>query len=303
MITDEMFLSKSITINLFYLSTFRAFCVNIGFSLLEKDKNIADIARSYIAKCDDLTRIVLKYADENIEKEVLDNNILFSHYTLDCELLTEKLFGLNLYTDITKEMLALTSGFQSNPPQEAIDTLMHVNYTALEMSKEFIAYLKDLFKKQINNEIFSYTYPYLTKKMYENIELYTEFLNQLIEKSYGGPSFILTYEYQVCNAMRSFAMFIRDFLDPARNDLFIKAQSFVVEFENFSKHITHAPMTPELQATMVKEQIILIDRFSEFISSVIASILNKEAYVTVAPILIDDIYRAVNYYRYVIKSF
>ena len=74
-------------------------------------------------------------------------------------------------------------------------------------------------------------------------------------------------------------------------------------FENFSKHITHTPMTPELQVTMLEKQAILIDRFSEFLSSVIASLLDKEAYVTVAPILIDDIYRAVNYYRYVIKSF
>lgn len=303
MITDEMFLTKSISINLFYLSTFRAFCVNIGFSLLEKDKEIAGIARSYIEKCDNLTKVILNYADGNIEKEVLDNNILVSQYTLDCEVLTEKLFGLDLYTAITKEMLELTSGIPINPSQEAVDTLMQVNHTALEMSNEFIAYLKDLFIKQIDNEIFSYTYPYLTKKMYETIELYTEFLKQLIEKSYVGPSFILTYEYRVCNAMRSYAMFIRDFLDPARNDLFIKAQSFVVEFENFSKHITHTPMTPELQVTMLEKQAILIDRFSEFLSSVIASLLDKEAYVTVAPILIDDIYRAVNYYRYVIKSF
>lgn len=301
MLSNELFLSNSIITNLFYLATFRAFCVNIGFSLLEKDKKYADIAKSFIDECDNLVEVVIKYADGNIPKEVLDSDILITKHTLGCEQLTEKLFGVDLYTEITKKEMKIIPGFPTNVNNEEVEVLMDINKKAFFLCQKFIDYLKDLFEKQIKNQIFSYTYPFLTKKMMESIKLYADLLERLINKINIDPTFIINYEYKACNLMASFGEFIRDFLDPARKDLFIKAQSFVVEFQLLNDMHAHNNFTPGEQKKLIQKTIKIISRFADFVSYVIESVLKQEAYLVVSPIFIDDLYRAINYYKYTLE--
>ena len=101
MLTEEEFYKESIDANLYYLRTLRDFCINIELSFYG-DNPYKGRAALLARESQDLGREIVTLTNGKVPSKGLNYQIFYTEYTLPIERLTEKLFNLNLGTDITE---------------------------------------------------------------------------------------------------------------------------------------------------------------------------------------------------------
>lgn len=300
MLTDELFVLQTLANDLYYLRTIREFCANIQLAFLDNNQEYKDIAEQFALKCEELGGILIKYADGRLPKSVLDSGILVTKYTLPCEKLTEKLFDIKIATEITEKELALTPGRDYNPSQDVIDELMRVNREANVMIKNFIEFCQDIYDNQKKQNLFSYSYLAMYRYMLEEAKLFETTLERLINKDNIDPTYVIDYEYWFNISMKDAAMFIRGLVDPDSNDIFVRANSFVSEFDVLISEYKTASLSPDTQEQLTSKSLRAVERFRMFIADVIQDVLNADLYFIIEPIFLDNMYTAANYFRYIL---
>lgn len=300
MLNNEDLLNASLMIGLVYLMTLREFCLNINFSFLENNQSYKDSAMNFYQKFTELTKNLLKYADGNLSQEFLNSGVLVTEYTIPTVELTEKLFDTTISLDTINSMKNIKPGIPQNVSNETIEQIETINKVSLVISLNFKDFLTEIFERENKNQLFSYSYPYLIRKMIEEVQLYILLLERLIRKLNTDPSFALNYEYQSINLLKAFGMFLRSYIDPSRRDLIIRTQSFIIETENLLNEYKDISLSPENQRILTKKSEKLLKRFSEFLASIIEQLLDAEVYLIVAPIFLDNMYRSLKISKYFI---
>lgn len=300
MFNNEELLEASLIVGLSYLMTIRQFCLNIQFAFLKNNQPYIDTALNFYEKFTDLMKELLKYADGNLNEEFLKSETLVNKYSLDLVKLTEKLFDTDISLEIAENLASLTPGTPKNVSDELIEKIQMINKVSLIISLNFRDFLKDIFEKESNNELFSYSYPFVIRKMIEDVQLYTILLERLIRRLNTDPTFALDYEYQSLNLLRGFGMFLRSFIDPSRNDLIIKSQSYIIELNNLLEDYKSLSLSPDNQKILTKKGKKIVDRFTLFLEEIIIELLNANVYLMIEPIFIDNVYRVTNLTKFFI---
>ncbi|MDD2505251.1 MAG: DUF2935 domain-containing protein [Bacilli bacterium] len=300
MLNNEELLKTSLVTGLSYLMILRGFCLNINFSLLDNNQTYKDSALDFYQKFTDLIKELLNHADKTLSEDFLNSEIIINRYTIQLVELTEKLFSTNIALEIAGEVANLSPGTAEDVSDETIEQINMINKVTLVISLNFLDFLKDIFEKEINNQLFSYSYPFLIRKMMEDVNLYILILERLIRKIPLDPTFALDYEYQSMNLLKAFAMFLRSYIDPSRSDVLIKTQSFVIEIEHLLEDYKKLGLTPENQVILTEKGKNIDERFGEFLAHIIEELLNSEIYLTIEPVFLDNMYRVVNLSRFFI---
>ena len=137
--------------------------------------------------------------------------------------------------------------------------------------------------------------------MIEAAEGYQIALKRLIAFQNADPTYVSNFEYNYVKTLMDTAMYIRGLVNPTSIDIFIKAQSFVVQFTHLSEEYKAVGLTPENQLILSSRTLELVERYSEFIASVIERVLTGEVYFIIEPIFLDNIYTEANYFKYVLN--
>jgi hypothetical protein len=298
MVSNEEYVKQTLIINLFYLRNMRRYARNLELSFLSRDKQLADKAANFALRCEELENEFLKYADNRINKDILNGGIFTTDYTIPLENQTIRLFGIPVNVDISQKENALTPGNDANPSNELINKFDEINKKALTLAEDFLQFTKDLYSKEIKNELFTYSAPFLINYMINETNIYIQRLNYLIARQNVNPSFVSDFEYSNNEAMRDIAIFIRSYIGPSREDIFIKAQSFVKEYDSLLTRYKQSGLTPDSQKELNNQSIILVTRFANFIEEVIQELLDSKAYFIIEPIFLDNILTNVNYFKY-----
>lgn len=302
MLNEETFVIQTLNSNLYYLRTLREFAANIQLSFLYNNTEYIDTAKDFGDRCEALGNILMKYANGNVSKEALDNHIFVTKYTLDCELLTEKLFPIDIDTSITEKQLQLGGGKVSSPSQEMIDELKEVNQSALILVTNFIDFCKTISEKLNNKELFSYSYISMIEAMLVEANLYQLTLNRIIARDNISPTFIVDYEYLFSSLLQKYSSFIRGLVDPRQSDIIVRAASFSSEFGLIASEYKKAVISPDVQDDLIRRSLEIVTRFITFISEIIESVLNDNTYFIVEPTFLDNILTTTNYFKYALFS-
>jgi len=302
MLNDVDFVRQSLTSNLYYLRTLREFATNIQLSFLQDNSTYVDTARDFGKRSEELGQILIKYADGNVPKEALDNNIFVTDYTLDAELLTEKLFNVDIDTDITEKELTLTAGIPNNPSKEMIEELDSVNKRALVIVTNFINFCEDIIQKMDNNELFSYSYISIIRAMIVEMSLYRTTLERLISRQSIDPGYVVNYEYLFNNLLQRLSSFVRGLTDPSNDIVIIRASSFANEFGVLANEYKEAIANPDNAIDLEERTLDALERFRTFISDIIEDVLTARIYFIVEPIFLDNILTTTNYFKYILME-
>ena len=143
MLTEEEFLKESLNANLYYLRTLRDFCINIELSFYE-DNKYKEQAMLLAKRSQDLGREIITFTNGKVPLKGVEYQIFYTEYTLRTERLTEKLFNIDLATDITEKQLELnpTDTFEIN--EGVINTLTAINERTSSIASDFIELAREI---------------------------------------------------------------------------------------------------------------------------------------------------------------
>lgn len=302
MLTDSEFVQETIVSGSYYLRTLREFCEEIQVSFLPGDSEYIKIAEGFALRCEELGRILVSNADGNVPQEVLDSDFLVTDYTLQLELLTEKLFNVDIDTSITEKEQNIKPGNAVNPSQETINELMQVNIRAKQLVSDFLVFLNDIISKMHNNELFAYVYISSVEIMKIELNVFDLNLDRLINRGGTNPTFVIDYEYLFNTILLGISGFIRGLVDPVNSSIFNRANSFVSEYDNLTEEYRNLIMSPESQRLMSAKSLSLAARLRVFLENCIEELLAKRAYFLISPMFFDNGLTAVNYFTYVLTN-
>ncbi len=302
MLTEEEFYKESIDANLYYLRTLRDFCINIELSFYG-DNPYKKRAYILARKSQDLGREIVTLTNGKVPSKGLNYQIFYTEYTLPIERLTEKLFKLNLGTDITEMQLKLTPTDTFEVNNELITTLTSFNDRATSIANEFINLAREIRDEMTSNNLFSYSYPTMYNFMIITIELYIGELNRLKERIRKDPIIALDTEYGYNITAYEITSFLRGLIDP-------NATSYIEVLNNILNEIypelledyNSLPLSPENQQNLTERSIAVIRRIRLLISNMLRDLLDDKLYFIIEPLAIDNFYRNINYFLYALDA-
>lgn len=300
MLNKINFVQESIDINLYYLRTLREFCLNIQESLPPKDITYRNEAENIALSCESIGEELVKYADGRISQMAIDLQIYVTNYTLECEKLTEKLFGTNINTSITEKELSLNAGNIDSVSIELEQAIENINNESLNLTNRFIELSKIIYNKMIKNDIFSYSYPTMFQYMIYDAELFKAQLERLIRRNPLDPTYAINSEFYFNNSMKTICTFINKLIDQNNEELMKEAKNFFNLFEIAGKKYTNTILSPENQIILTNEEINLVEQFRKFLEECIKKTLAAEAYFIIEPIFLDNMYTQANYFLYIL---
>ena len=302
MLDEQTFLEQSLNSNLFYLRTLRDFCINIQLSFYGNNEYI-ERATVLAKRSQDLGRELITYTNGIIPEASAEYQIYFTDYTLATEKLTEKLFNINLATDITESELNLTIGTNQAPTLEDIKEIENFNARALTLATEFIDFAEDIRSKLINNELFSYSYPLLYDYMIRTINIYQEELIRLKAKIVKDPILVVDTEYSYNITMYELISFLRGLINPNAEKYITELNELLnEEYPKLLDDYNNLPLSPENQIMLSEESIRLLRKTRLLIIDMLKDLLNANLYFIIEPLAIDNFYRNTNYFLYILNQ-
>ena len=302
MLTEEEFYKESIDANLYYLRTLRDFCINIELSFYG-DNLYKGRAALLARESQDLGREIVTLTNGKVPSKGLNYQIFYTEYTLPIERLTEKLFNLNLSTNITEMQLKLTPTDTFEVNDELITALTSFNDRATSIASEFINLAREIRDEMTSNNLFSYSYPTMYNFMIITIELYIGELNRLKERIRKDPIIALDTEYGYNITAYEITSFLRGLIDP-------NATSYIEVLNNILNEIypglledyNSLPLSPENQQNLTERSIAVIRRIRLLISNMLRDLLDAKLYFIIEPLAIDNFYRNINYFLYALDA-
>ncbi len=302
MLTEEEFYKESIDANLYYLRTLRDFCINIELSFYGNNPYKAR-AEALARRSQDLGREIVTLTNGKVPSKGVNYQIFYTEYTLPIERLTEKLFNLNLGTDITEMQLNLTPTDTFDINDELIRTMTSINDRASNIANDFIELARVIRDEMTSNNLFSYSYPTMYNFMIITIELYIGELNRLKERIRKDPIIALDTEYGYNITAYEITSFLRGLIDP-------NATSYIEVLNNILNEIypqlledyNSLPLSPENQQNLTERSIAVIRRIRLLIRDMLRDLLDAKLYFIIEPLAIDNFYRNINYFLYVLDA-
>lgn len=303
MINDTLFVQQSLTDNLFYLRTIRDFTVNIELSLPVKYQSYIDTARDFRKRCGEYLKKTFELSNNTLLTDFWDTGIFVTPYTLDTELLTEKLFGIDLDTVLTEEEGTIkTVDTAPSPTEEQLITIQKLNEDAIILATNFFDFVSSLLNEMITQEIFSYSYPLFYNFILREIGLYINDLTRINEKISINPIFVLGYESRYSLSMKNIAQFIGGLADPSQEAIIQKAREFEQRFDELLDEYNNENIDPAFQNELSQIALATVQEFQDFLETIIQNILDKELYFIVEPLFWDNLYTFILYFNYLLQG-
>lgn len=301
MLTDQEFFLQSLVSNLYYLWTLREYSARIQVSFPPIYENYINKSFELARRAEILSKRVAEYAYKGLPENVIESGIVLTPYTLELELLTEKLFGIDIDTSITEKEKNIKIGIV-NPSKEEVRDMENINKDALILVNDFINFANELYEKIENQEIFTFYYNSINLYLVEEAKLYVSSLERLREKATVNPSYVIDAQYFGTLGMQAIATYIRGEIDPIHKDIFDEANNFVIEYRNMLNEYENMIMTPKSQKNMTLNSLELAERLKSFVEKCIEKLLKKEIYFISAPITKDNELTAINFFIFGLKE-
>ena len=301
MLNKREFFIESLRDHLYYLRTIRYFCITIELSFYKNNIKYIEICENFANKCDELGRETISYTGGFVSKEALDNDIYVSEFSLPCEMLTEKLFGIKIDTAFTEKELSLQAGLNEKINDDIINKIMDLNKKSLTFAKNFSTFCVEIRNKLDKNELFSFSYSDFFNYLFDEVNTYILDLERLIRMEGYSPIYAIGYEYNFAVTLSKTARFIRDWVDVNSTDIFDIASYYVNAFGELIDNYLKANISPDVEKELSDNMNNLLTDYQNFLKDILTKLINHRLYFITPPISLDNIYTSVNFYKFTLN--
>ena len=300
MLTDKEFYIQSLRDHLYYLRSIKEFCLTIELSFYKNNAEYIAISQNFADKANSLGKEALSYTGGFISENALESNIYVTEFSLPCEVLTEKLFGINVDTSFTEEELKFQAGLNQNINDTLVSNIKRLNEKALVFAQNFKMFCNEIREKLDNNELFSFSYSDFFSYLFDEVESYILDLQRIIAMEGYSPIYAVGYEYNFATTLQKTARFIRDWVDVSSSDVFDLANYYVNSFGEIIDLYLKASISPEVQENLATNTNNLLIDYQDFLRNILRRLINGDLYFITPPVSIDNIYKSVNFYKFVL---
>ena len=163
-----------------------------------------------------LARIV-ELSNGNVSRNFLMANEMITDNTLESEVKTSNLSGIEIDTSITKRQEQLRSG-RTNVNEELISKISNINRMTLPLIQNLINFKNNVLNSVLSCRMYTTNYPLLIKHIINEAKMYYDLLNKIENREVFDKNYIYEQELFWNNIMKEHAEFIRGLLDPTENN-------------------------------------------------------------------------------------
>lgn len=296
MIDNKEIYNESLVNHLYFAGTIRSFCSTIGLTFFKNNQEYIDKAISLGYRATDIINKAIFYMDKELANIVLESNVYITPYTKELDLLTEKLFDINLFISIDKDTNILKTRGNVEYNDDTMKKIDDLNKESLVLINDFKEFCNLIKTKLDANELFSYLYPDFFNYMYDEISVYGRDIERIMSKKDYTKFYLSEFTYYFNELLRESALYIRGFLDTKEGDIFDMASYYINAFSNLTlKYLKNKDDDLSIETER------LVTNYQKFISSIIEDLLKSKIFFITPGITLDNFLTNVNVYLFILK--
>ena len=302
-ITETSFVGQSLINNLFYMRTLRELCLALELTFYKNNNNLIEVCEGFRKRYEQLEEETIKLANNRIPSQILESNSFITDFTLNSELLTEKLFDVDINTNLTVDEINLVSNNNDlSINDEILTQIRNINTSTIEVTNNFIDFCRYILNSMKTSETFSYSYPLIYEYIINEAGLYVNDMERLQTGTQVDPIYVINFEYKFSNSMKQACQFIIGLSDPNQTSIITNADNYRKAFSNLMKKYQDSKVSPDAQKVLNEEAINLVESFKIFLAKIIEGILNEDYYFIMNVLFFDNLLTEANYFLYLLQG-
>ena len=298
MLDNKDIYEQSLVNHLYFAGSIRSFCSTIGLTFFKNNQDYIDRAVALGYRATDIVNKAILYMNKELATAVLDNDVYITPYTKELDLLTEKLFDINLFIGVDKDISVLKTRGTVEFNDETMAKIDELNKESMNLINDFKDFCGEIKTKLDSQELFSYLYPDFFSYMYDEISVYGRDIERIMSKKDYTDFYLSEFTYYFNELMRESALYIRGFLDTINQDIFDMASFYVNAFANLTEKYLKKTDTNE-NLSLETEKLVI--NYKKFVTDIIEKLLKAKIYFITPPITLDNFLTNINVYLFILK--
>jgi len=173
------FVRQSLALHLFFgrIMKEHSFFLQLGF--MPRDASYTQQADAFRMSYDELLREVVALSNGVVSPEVLQSGEVVTPYTLNAEIVTTFLSGVQIPTDLTKAETELRSGSGMHVSPALEQRVAQLNQRAIDLTGSLIQFKATILSNVLSCKMFTVNYPLLIDHIMREARLYRSMLQRL----------------------------------------------------------------------------------------------------------------------------
>lgn len=285
----------SLELHLFFDRIMKEHSFFLETAFMEKNNDYKRIANNFKNNFSNILSQIVNLANNNVSEGFLKANEMITANTLESEIKTSDLSGVEIDTNITRKQERLKSG-RININQELINSISSINRKTLPLIQNLIDFKNDILNNVLSCKMYTTNYPLLITHIMNEAKMYYKLLNKIENREPFDQNHIYEQELFWNNIMKEHAEFIRGLLDPTEKELILTADKYAVEYEAIIKRYNNYQVN--LRNISLNETI----NFRNFKIAGEEGILNCKIRSIIIPLLADHVLREANHFIRILRS-
>ena len=285
----------SLELHLFFDRIMKEHSFFLETAFMEKDKDFKRIAHDFQKNFSNILSRIVELANNNISQNFLNSGEMITDNTLEAEMKTSNLSGIEIDSNITRKQIELRSG-RINVNERLINSISNINRRTLPLIGNLIDFKTNILNNVLSCKIYTTNYPLLITHIINEAKMYYNLLNKIESNEPFDRNYIYEQELFWNNIMKVHAEFIRGLLDPTEKVLIKQANKYAEEYEAILKQFNN--YQPNLKNISLNETI----SFRNFKIAGEEGILNCKIKSIIVPLLADHVLREANHFIRILKS-
>ena len=183
MLDNKEIYYESLANHIYFANTIRSFCTTIGLTFFKNNQEYIDRAIALGYQSTDIIKEAINIMNKELATDVLTNDIYITSYTKELDLLTEKLFNINLLISIDQDIEILNNRIDIVINEEIMNLIDKLNNKSLSLINEFKEFAIEIKNKMETGNLFSYLYIDFFNYMYDEISVYGRDIDRIMSKN------------------------------------------------------------------------------------------------------------------------
>ena len=296
MLDNKEIYYESLANHIYFANTIRSFCTTIGLTFFKNNQEYIDRAIALGYQSTDIIKEAINIMNKELATDVLTNDIYITSYTKELDLLTEKLFNINLLISIDQDIEILNNRIDIVINEEIMNLIDKLNNKSLSLINEFKEFAIEIKNKMETGNLFSYLYIDFFNYMYDEISVYGRDIDRIMSKNDYTDFYLREFVYYFNELLKKSALYIRGFLDTKDQDIFDMASYYINAFSSLTEKYL------KKENNLDSKTKVLVTNYRDFLISIIDKLLKAKTSFITPPLVLDNFLTNINVYLYILNK-